>query len=318
MGLGPGLGGRDPRPAVVTGTRLAGAPGRRGSRDDDRRGRARDPRAVTSTHALDEPLGLSDADARSVLGGKATNLGVMARDLGLPVPPGFVITTETCRRYLADGWPPGLDDELRERMARASRPSPDAGSATRADPPPRQRALRSARLDARDDGHDPRPRSRRRDEGRPRPGHRRRCLRPCLPRTVRGELPFDRRRPEVSGRPVGAASTCDRGGLPLVGERACPDVPAEGGHRRRPRDRRHRPGDGVRQSRTDVRDRGAVHARPGDGRAGPLRRRAVRRAGRGRRRRDACDRAHRRPRCATPRGRRRTAACRRDPRAPLP
>ena len=71
---------------------------------------------MTSTHALDEPLGLSEADARSLLGGKATNLGVMARDLGLPVPPGFVITTETCRRYLADGWPPGLDDELRERM----------------------------------------------------------------------------------------------------------------------------------------------------------------------------------------------------------
>ena len=67
-------------------------------------------------YALDEPLGLSEADARSLLGGKAANLGVMARDLGLPVPPGFVITTETCRRFLADGWPPGLDDELRERM----------------------------------------------------------------------------------------------------------------------------------------------------------------------------------------------------------
>ena len=67
-------------------------------------------------HALDEPLGLCEADARSLLGGKAANLGVMARDLGLPVPPGFVITTETCRRFLATGWPPGLDEELREGM----------------------------------------------------------------------------------------------------------------------------------------------------------------------------------------------------------
>ena len=37
----------------------------------------------------------------------------------------------------------------------------------------------------------------------------------------------------------------------------------------------------------------AVHAQPGDRRANPLRRRAVRRAGRGRRGRDPCDRAHR-------------------------
>ena len=41
----------------------------------------------------------------------------MARELGLPVPPGFVITTETCRTFLASGWPAGLDDELRARMA---------------------------------------------------------------------------------------------------------------------------------------------------------------------------------------------------------
>jgi pyruvate,orthophosphate dikinase len=71
---------------------------------------------VTSTYALGEPRGLSEAEARALLGGKAANLGVMARDLGLPVPPAFVITTEACRRFLADGWPPDLDDELRDRM----------------------------------------------------------------------------------------------------------------------------------------------------------------------------------------------------------
>ena len=71
---------------------------------------------MTFVYALDARLGLSEADARSLLGGKAANLGVMARDLGLPVPPGFVITTETCRRFLASGWPPGLDEELHEGM----------------------------------------------------------------------------------------------------------------------------------------------------------------------------------------------------------
>jgi pyruvate,orthophosphate dikinase len=71
---------------------------------------------VTFVYALDAPLGLSEADARSLLGGKAANLGVMARDLGLPVPPGFVITTKTCRRFLATGWPPGLDEELLQGM----------------------------------------------------------------------------------------------------------------------------------------------------------------------------------------------------------
>jgi pyruvate,orthophosphate dikinase len=42
----------------------------------------------------------------------------MAVDLGLPVPPAFTITTATCNEYLASGWPEGLDDELREHMAR--------------------------------------------------------------------------------------------------------------------------------------------------------------------------------------------------------
>ena len=71
---------------------------------------------MTFAYALDEPLGLSEPEARALLGGKAANLGVMSRDLGLPVPPGFVITTETCRRFIADGWPAGLDEELHERM----------------------------------------------------------------------------------------------------------------------------------------------------------------------------------------------------------
>src|SRR3990170_2794936 len=42
------------------------------------------------------------AEMRDLLGGKGANLCEMAR-MGLPVPPGFVITTETCRQYYALG-----------------------------------------------------------------------------------------------------------------------------------------------------------------------------------------------------------------------
>jgi pyruvate,orthophosphate dikinase len=69
------------------------------------------------TVALDEPYAATPAEATALVGGKAANLGVMARELGLPVPPGFAISTAACRAFLADGWPDGLDDELRTRMA---------------------------------------------------------------------------------------------------------------------------------------------------------------------------------------------------------
>jgi pyruvate,orthophosphate dikinase len=63
-----------------------------------------------SVYAIDEPHGATLAEAKALVGGKAANLGVMARDLALPVPPGFAITTATCRTFLADGSPDGLDD----------------------------------------------------------------------------------------------------------------------------------------------------------------------------------------------------------------
>jgi pyruvate,orthophosphate dikinase len=72
---------------------------------------------MTYAFALDAPHSATLADAKALVGGKAANLGVMVRDLGLPVPPGFAITTATCRAFLSSGWPVGLDDELRVRMA---------------------------------------------------------------------------------------------------------------------------------------------------------------------------------------------------------
>ncbi len=51
-------------------------------------------------------------DLKDLLGGKGANLAEMT-NLGLPVPPGFTITTEACRHYLKHGTTPdGLDDEV--------------------------------------------------------------------------------------------------------------------------------------------------------------------------------------------------------------
>jgi pyruvate,orthophosphate dikinase len=44
-------------------------------------------------------------DMKDLLGGKGANLSEMT-NLGLPVPPGFVITTEACNVYLAEGTEP--------------------------------------------------------------------------------------------------------------------------------------------------------------------------------------------------------------------
>jgi pyruvate, orthophosphate dikinase len=51
-------------------------------------------------------------DLKDLLGGKGANLAEMT-NLGLPVPPGFTITTDACRIYLRHGSPPdGLDAEV--------------------------------------------------------------------------------------------------------------------------------------------------------------------------------------------------------------
>jgi pyruvate, orthophosphate dikinase len=55
-------------------------------------------------------------DLKDLLGGKGANLAEMT-NLGLPVPPGFIITTEACREYLQHGdVPAGLDAEVSEHL----------------------------------------------------------------------------------------------------------------------------------------------------------------------------------------------------------
>jgi pyruvate,orthophosphate dikinase len=58
-----------------------------------------------------------DRDQKDLLGGKGANLAEMS-NLGLPVPPGFTITTEACRAYLQHGSEPdGLAEEVSEHLA---------------------------------------------------------------------------------------------------------------------------------------------------------------------------------------------------------
>ena len=56
-------------------------------------------------------------DLKDLLGGKGANLAEMT-NLGLPVPPGFIITTEACRYFLAHASAPdGLDEEVGKHLA---------------------------------------------------------------------------------------------------------------------------------------------------------------------------------------------------------
>src|SRR5690606_22752265 len=54
---------------------------------------------------------------RELLGGKGANLAEMTL-LGIPVPPGFTITTEMCIAYYETGkrWPEGLAQEVEENL----------------------------------------------------------------------------------------------------------------------------------------------------------------------------------------------------------
>ncbi|MCX6444564.1 MAG: pyruvate, phosphate dikinase [Actinobacteria bacterium] len=67
--------------------------------------------------ALIYPFALGDRSQSDLLGGKGANLSEMV-NMGLPVPPGFTITTEACREYLRTGkLPASLLDELDKAIA---------------------------------------------------------------------------------------------------------------------------------------------------------------------------------------------------------
>jgi len=58
------------------------------------------------------PFTFGDKSKSDLLGGKGANLAEMVQ-MGLPVPPGFTITTDACREYLTTGNVPAqLDDQI--------------------------------------------------------------------------------------------------------------------------------------------------------------------------------------------------------------
>ena len=62
-----------------------------------------------------------DRELRELLGGKGANLAEMTK-LGLPVPPGFTITTDACRAYLASGdFPDDLADQVSNHLSTLER-----------------------------------------------------------------------------------------------------------------------------------------------------------------------------------------------------
>src|SRR3954471_2930541 len=63
-----------------------------------------------------------DGSMKPLLGGKGANLAEMTR-IGLPVPPGFTITTEVCTAYYESGkkLPTGLIEEVQQNIAKLER-----------------------------------------------------------------------------------------------------------------------------------------------------------------------------------------------------
>jgi pyruvate,orthophosphate dikinase len=60
-------------------------------------------------------------ELKDLLGGKGANLAEMTSVLALPVPPGFTISTDACRAYMAGGWPKELTGEVERARARLER-----------------------------------------------------------------------------------------------------------------------------------------------------------------------------------------------------
>ncbi len=56
------------------------------------------------------------ADQKNTLGGKGANLAEMT-NLGIPVPPGFTLTTNLCMAYLEHGvYPESLENEVQSAV----------------------------------------------------------------------------------------------------------------------------------------------------------------------------------------------------------
>ena len=103
---------------------------------------------------------------RNLLGGKGCELAEMT-NLGIPVPPGFTITTQAWARYNAAGrqCPTGCGTRSSSNLARLERHGRQSAGRRRA-AAAGLRPLRRPRVDARHDGDRPQPRPQRRRRSR--------------------------------------------------------------------------------------------------------------------------------------------------------
>ena len=188
-----------------------------------------------------------DRTLRDLLGGKGANLAEMT-NAGLPVPPGFTVSTEACTAYYEQRRrvPAAIDREMEAHLARlealAGAKVGRCGSAAA-----RVGSLGRQVLDAGDDGHHPEPRPERPCGRGAQGAHRERPVRlrqlPAL-------------RPDVRQRRAGDSEGGVRGRV-RRGQGAPRGDPRHGARRGRPA----RGGRAV-QGGGDPRERRAVSARP--------------------------------------------------------
>src|SRR5438046_4210067 len=100
-------------PAMAVSTKRTSAKPARGARSGSN-GAARSQRTPAKWVYLFEE---GDASMRDLLGGKGAGVAEMTR-AGLPVPPGFTITTEACNAYARSGrFPPGLWKQVEDGLS---------------------------------------------------------------------------------------------------------------------------------------------------------------------------------------------------------
>jgi pyruvate,orthophosphate dikinase len=74
--------------------------------------------AFNEVEAAEQYVGGKWDNVRALLGGKGANLADMTR-LGVPVPPGFIVTTEACNEYQKETrFPDGMWEEMLEQLTK--------------------------------------------------------------------------------------------------------------------------------------------------------------------------------------------------------
>jgi pyruvate, orthophosphate dikinase len=103
-------------------TATRSAPGRRPAARARPPARKKSPAETKWVYSFGNGKAEGRADMRNLLGGKGAGLAEMA-NLGLPVPPGFTITTEVCTHYYENGktYPKGLDRQVAAALVQVGR-----------------------------------------------------------------------------------------------------------------------------------------------------------------------------------------------------